>query len=85
MYSVCVDYKSQWTDVTPCLANMGERGTLLILEHEVVCWDCGGVADSRVSYVWSGTNDEALRNLGMGASVRHYFTTCRDCGNSEVS
>ena len=68
---------------TPCLCpdGGGGEGTLLILEYPTVCGNCGNVATQRMSFVWKDTTAKHLDNLSMGASVKHYFTACDDCGS----
>lgn len=73
-------YDRSWTEPTPCAYGTAEDSTL-ILEHAVICSRCGGcAATQRMSYVWAGTTDPRLVALGMGASVKHYFTDCPQCG-----
>jgi len=79
------DYKSEWEMEAPCLCSDGTGGTLLITETVTVCHNCGGPARQRVSYVWRGTLRSDLVSLGYGASVKHYFTSCPDCGAESVS
>lgn len=67
---------------TPCLCPDGgyQEGTLLILEYPVVCVTCGGIATQRMSFVWKGTTAKNFNRLSTGASVKHYFTVCNECG-----
>lgn len=78
-------YGEQWECECPALVPDGGGGTLLLLEQEIVCPVCGGVGDTRMSWVHKGTRRKDLVSLGMGASVKHYWTTCRECLDTMVS
>jgi len=77
-------YEDQWECECPALIPDGEDGTLLLLESQTVC-ECSGVCDQRMSFVHKGTKNKRLCELGDGASVKHYFTQCRDCNSVNVS
>lgn len=81
---VTKNYEDEWLNPTPVLAPDHAGGTLLILQIPTVCPDCGGLAVQRFSCVWRGTLRPDLRKLGYGASVKHYFTKCADCGSQIV-
>ena len=58
----------------------GDGGTLIVLDKKEVCPDCGRFSISqRMTYVWHGTKDPDLLELGYGASVKHYWTECSHC------
>jgi len=79
------EYSEEWVKPTPCLCRDGMSGTLLILEYDVVCSQCGNPARQRMSFVWKGTLRNDLKEQGYGVSVKHYFTTCGHCGSQGVS
>lgn len=54
-------------------------GTVAAITNTIVCRECGSIATQCVSYVWKGTKRQDLIELGMGASVKHYYTECPVC------
>lgn len=87
------NYDESWSISTPSRISDGnyERdpingdGSLLVIENVHVCRECGGLAVQRMSYVWRETKRPDLKALGIGASVKHYYTKCQDCGAEVVS
>lgn len=78
------DYDRSWIEPTPFRYGTKEDN-VLVLQNVVACPECGGLADQRMSYVWKGTTNPELRSLHVGASVKHYFTVCRECRFDTVS
>jgi len=66
---------------TPYLIQLSDDGgTLIVIDKMEVCPDCGRFSISqRMSYVWHGTKDTDLLELGYGASVKHKWTECSYC------
>lgn len=69
----------------PKLKSDGAGGTLAELISPVICLNCGDVAEQCVSFVWAGTRRADLVSLGLGASVKHYYTVCNRCGSKAYS
>ena len=65
---------------TPAFLLDGEGGTIIVKETIESCPDCNENAKQRGSYVHEGTKNEELKKLGIGASVKHYYTKCDACG-----
>lgn len=84
MPKLVINYDQSWKEPTPCLYGR-EDDNVIILENPVVCSNCGAIAKQRMSYVWKGTKNKRLLSLGFGASVKHYFTECRECDFCTVS
>ena len=76
------DYSLQWTEPTPLLIPDGHGGTLIVIEAVTVCF-CGALATQRISYVHGGTLNPNLASLRMGASVKHYYTSCLENADHE--
>ena len=76
-----IDSTDEQLEETPfCIKLSDDMGTLLVLDSKQICPDCGKFSiSSRMSYVWIGTKDPDLLELGYGASVKHYFTECSHC------
>lgn len=76
------DYDDQWSEPSKEFAIPdGHGGTLLVLTNTVICnmYDgCGALADQRISYTWKGTKSPGLLEMRLGASVKHYYTQCRE-------
>lgn len=78
------DYSLKKLVPAPFLIPDGEGGTLLVRDTTRPC-ECGAALITRMSYVHEGTKRADLVELGIGASVRHYYTHCRECGTISVS
>ena len=81
--------KDEWTMTTPCTVRIDKndpsQGTLLILERNEICYTCGRPTyKQRMSYVWTGTKSKDFIDLGLGGSVKHYFSECSFCGSNQV-
>lgn len=55
-------------------------GSILQIEKVTICGSCGGLATSAMTYVWKGTKDPNLESLHYGASIKHKWTSCTECG-----
>lgn len=77
-----------WEDTkTPAILPLGKgEGSLLVVDSKGICLACGRFSLSRrQSYVWAGTKDKELLELGYGSSVKHYWTSCNKCNYEYVS
>lgn len=79
------DYSPKNLVPAPFLIPDGGGGTLIVRDHNEPCLCVGNDAVVRMSYVHEGTKRADLVELGIGASVRHYYTHCRECGTISVS
>jgi hypothetical protein len=82
MYHHAPTYEDEWNMPTPLTGDDHGGGTLIILCNTIVCPSCGKLAEQRMSFVWEETKRPDLVDLGIGESVKHYYTSCEQCGST---
>lgn len=63
----------------------GAGGTLEERTTQIECPDCKGRAVQCMLFVTEKTKAPNLVALGLGASVKHFYTSCQDCGGLSAS